>query len=167
MYAEAIVVEAKSADAWSTWEDDLRALASLVSEEQGRRFLQNTSVALDERVAAAERAAGAFISPRGFGLLRLLAEERDVDLIGDIRQRVLRASDEALGIDRVYVTTAIELDEEAVQDLRNRLEKPARTLRMTTEVDGKLLGGFVVRRGDDVLDLSVRARLVSLAATLR
>ena len=167
MYAEAVVAEAKSADTWSNWEDDLEALASLVSEEQGRRFLQNASVALDDRVATAERAAGAYISARGFGLLRLLAEDRDVDLIGDIRQRVLRASDEALGIDRVHVTTAIELEEEAVQDLRNRLEKPGRTLRMTTEVDGELLGGFVVRRGDDLLDLSVRARLVSLAATLR
>ena len=38
---------------------------------------------------------------------------------------------------------------------------------MTTDVDDNLLGGFVIRRGDDVLDLSVRARLISLAATLR
>ena len=67
----------------------------------------------------------------------------------------------------MHVTTAIELEESAVQDLRDRLQAPARSLRMTTEVDDKLLGGFVIRRGDDVLDLSVRARLVSLAATLR
>ena len=167
MYVEAVVADAKSSDAWSTWEDDLGALALLVSEEHGRRFLQNTSVSIDERVAVAERAAGGNISPRGFGLLRLLAEERDVDLIDDIRQRVIGASDEVLGVDRVHVTTAIELEEAAVQDLSNRLQAPARTLRMTTEVDDKLLGGFVIRRGDDVLDLSVRARLMSLAATLR
>ena len=67
----------------------------------------------------------------------------------------------------MHVTTAIQLEEAAVQDLRNRLEAPARTLRMTTDVDDNLLGGFVIRRGDDVLDLSVRARLISLAATLR
>ena len=43
MYVEAVVADAKSSDAWSTWEDDLGALALLVSEEHGRRFLQNTS----------------------------------------------------------------------------------------------------------------------------
>ncbi len=167
VYADAVTTDADSTNSWIDWEMDLEVLEALVSDESGRRFLQNTGITLADRMAAVQRAAGDSMSPRGVGLLQLLAEQRDIDLVGEIRVRVRRASDEALCIDRVHVTTAIELEEAALQELSGSLEKPDRNLRLTTEVDEKLFGGFVVRRGDDVLDLSVRARLESLAATLR
>ena len=167
VYADAVTTDAGDTDSWLDWETDIEVLEALVSDESSRRFLQNAGIALADRIAAAGRAAGDSMSPRGFGLLQLLAERRDINLVGEVRLRVRRASDEALRIDRVHVTTATELEDAALQDLSNCLEKADRNLRLTTEVDEKLLGGFIVRRGDDVLDLSVRARLELLAATLR
>ncbi len=167
VYADAVTADADATDSWLDWEMDLEVLEALVSDEAGRRFLQNTGISLADRMEAVQRAVGDSMSPRGVGLLQLVAEQRDIDLVGEIRVHVRRASDEALCIDRVHVTTAMELEEVALQELSSSLEKHDRNLRLTTEVDEKLLGGFIVRRGDDVLDLSVRARLESLAATLR
>jgi len=166
-YVEAVVAEAQAAQAWDGWEADLDVLSVVADDDQSRRFLQSTSIALDDRLLAVQRAAGEAISARGLGLLRLLAEQREVDLTPEIARRFRDAADEAQNVDRVHVTTAAALDEAEVRDLRDSLTTPGRSLRLTTDIDPALLGGFVVRRGDDVLDLSVHARLQALASTLR
>ena len=166
-YVEAVVADARAGQAWDVWETDLEVLRAIADDDQARRFLQSTSIGLDDRLGAVQRAAGAAVSARGLGLLRLLAEQRDVDLTSEIARRFRDAADEARQVDRVHVTTAAALDASDLRDLRDRLTAPGRTLRLTTDIDPALLGGFVVRRGDDVLDLSVRARLQALASTLR
>ncbi|MDP6721720.1 MAG: F0F1 ATP synthase subunit delta, partial [Pirellulaceae bacterium] len=90
-----MTTDADATDSWLDWEMDLEVLEALVADESGRRFLQNTGVTLADRMAAVQRAAGDSMSPRGVGLLQLLAEQRDIDLVGEIRVRVRRASDEA------------------------------------------------------------------------
>lgn len=166
-YVEAVVADARAGLAWDAWEADLEVLSAIADDDQARRFLQSTSIGLDERLQAVQRAAGEAISVRGLGLLRLLAEQREVDLTQEIAHRFRDAADEAQNVDRVHVTTAVSLAEAELRDLRQRLTAPGRTLRLTTDIDPALLGGFVVRRGDDVLDLSVHARLQALASTLR
>lgn len=166
-YVEAVVADARAGQAWDVWEADLEVLRAIADDDATRRFLQSTSIGLDERIQAVQRAAGEAISARGLGLLRLLADQREVDLTQEVAQRFRDAADEARNIDRVHVTTAAALDDAELDDLRDRLTAPGRMLRLTTDIDPALLGGFVVRRGDDVLDLSVRARLQALASTLR
>ena len=166
-YVEAVVADARAGQAWDAWEADLEVLSAVADDDSSRRFLQSTSIALDDRLLAVQRAAGDALSVRGLGLLRLLADQREVDLTQEIARHYRDAADEAQSVDRVHVTTAAALEDAELGDLRERLTAPGRTLRLTTDTDPALLGGFVVRRGDDVLDLSVRARLQALASTLR
>ena len=166
-YVEAVVADARAGQAWDAWEADLEVLSAVADDDSSRRFLQSTSIALDDRLFAVQRAAGDALSVRGLGLLRLLADQREVDLTQEIARHYRDAADEAQSVDRVHVTTAAALEDAELGDLRERLTAPGRTLRLTTDTDPALLGGFVVRRGDDVLDLSVRARLQALASTLR
>ena len=166
-YVEAVVADAQAGQAWDVWEADLEVLTAVADDDQARRFLQSTSIGLEERIQAVQRAAGDAISARGLGLLRLLAEQRETDLTQEVARRFRDAADEAQSVDRVHVTTAAPLGETELRDLRDSLAAPGRTLRLTTDTDPALLGGFVVRRGDDVLDLSVHARLQALASTLR
>lgn len=166
-YVEAVVADARAGQAWDVWEADFEILAAIADDDSARRFLQSTSIGLDDRIAAVQRAAGDSISARGLGLLRLLADQREVDLTQEVARRYREAADEAQNVDRIHVTAATALGDAELSDLRNRLTAPGRTLRLTTDIDPALLGGFVVRRGDDVLDLSVHARLQALASTLR
>jgi F-type H+-transporting ATPase subunit delta len=166
-YVDAIVADARAEQTWQAWEADLEILSAIADDDPARRFLHSTSIGLDDRLLAVQRAAGDAVSVRGLGLLRLLAEQREIDLTQEIARRFRVAADEAQHVDRVHVTTAALLEEAELRDLRDRLTAPGRTLRLTTDIDPALLGGFVVRRGDDVLDLSVHARLQALASTLR
>ena len=64
VYADAVTADADATDSWLDWEMDLEVLEALVSDEAGRRFLQNTGISLADRMEAVQRAVGDSMSPR-------------------------------------------------------------------------------------------------------
>ena len=63
----------------------------------------------------------------------------------------------------VEVTSAVELDEETVRNIGDRIaEQTGRTIELSSSVEPDILGGIVVRVGNQVLDASIRNRLDSL-----
>ena len=60
-------------------------------------------------------------------------------------------------------TSAVELDEAVVQRIGDEIGKQTgRRVELTKQVDPAILGGFVVRVGNAILDSSVRNRLEQL-----
>lgn len=75
--------------------------------------------------------------------------------------------DNAMGILRGSVITAIRLDEKRQQDVRRKLkDKVGKDMEVTFHIDPEILGGLVLRVGDKVVDASLRAQLGILRETL-
>jgi F-type H+-transporting ATPase subunit delta len=75
----------------------------------------------------------------------------------------------AAGADRVTVevTSAVELTPETRQKIAARLgEGSGRTIELLERVDPAIVGGLVLRRGDVIVDGSVRARIRQLRRRL-
>ncbi len=67
----------------------------------------------------------------------------------------------------VQIVSAFPLEGAPLAELLASLERKfARKLKPTVEVDPSLIGGVRVTVGDEVLDTSVRARLVSMQSAL-
>jgi F-type H+-transporting ATPase subunit delta len=67
----------------------------------------------------------------------------------------------------VYVTSAIEFDEELASRLEQRLSAgTGKQVRLHRSVDPDIIGGLVVRHGDTLVDTSLRGRLDQLRLTL-
>jgi F-type H+-transporting ATPase subunit delta len=67
------------------------------------------------------------------------------------------------GIQRAQVVSAVPLVESERERLHAEIEKmTGKKIRLTTEVDSRLLGGALVRIGDRVIDRSVRTLLDSV-----
>jgi F-type H+-transporting ATPase subunit delta len=164
---QAVVAAAERERAWDAWEADLDVLRGVIADDTVRTFLLHAGLPLTQRVGLIDRIPEEGLGVNGRGLARLLIERRDVDLVPDIEAAFVRRADEARNVDRVRVTTAVALTDTEFEDLRTRLAEPGRELRLSADTDPSILGGFVVRRGDNLLDLSVRARLQSLAGALR
>ena len=66
------------------------------------------------------------------------------------------------------ITSAFSLQGEELNSLLSTLKKRfgGKELRPTVNVDPELIGGVRVQVGDEVLDTSVKARLVSMQAAL-
>ena len=63
----------------------------------------------------------------------------------------------------VHVTSAVELDEETVRHIGERIQQQTgRQVELASTVEPDILGGIVVRVGNQVLDASIRNRLDSL-----
>ena len=166
VYAKAVVATARQDGSWDDWERDQSILRAISREEPLREFLENASLGLEQRLAVLGRLPIEQFGAQGRGMLRVLMEQRDLRLAADIEELFLRAADAERRLDRIHITTALPLNDDELSRLRAELAEPDRTLRLSTLVDPSILGGVVVRRGDNLLDLSVRARLQSLAAAL-
>jgi ATP synthase F1 delta subunit len=63
----------------------------------------------------------------------------------------------------VAVTSAVELDEQTVRSIGDRIaEQTGRKIELSSTVEPAILGGIVVRVGNQVLDASIRNRLETL-----
>jgi len=77
-----------------------------------------------------------------------------------------KAEDE--GYVEVEVLTAYALSKEAKQDFTATLEKTlGKKIHMNVTVDKSLIGGFLVRAGDRVIDGSIRGRLQHMQKALQ
>jgi F-type H+-transporting ATPase subunit delta len=100
---------------------------------------------------------------RFLNFLELLAERHRMPVIFRIR----RAYD-ALWRDEnkllpVTVTSAVDLDEQLVEGLGERIEEQTgKKVELTSRVDADVLGGLVLQVGNMVLDASIRNRLEQL-----
>jgi ATP synthase F1 delta subunit len=83
--------------------------------------------------------------------------------VARIRREYERLVDDASGILAVTVTSAVELDDAVVQGIGDQIgRQTGRTIELTRAVDPAILGGFVVRVGNAILDASIRNRLDQL-----
>ena len=166
-YVHVVVAAARREVSWDGWENDLRLLTTVLDDDYVRAFLEGADVPVAERINLVDRVAQPVLGAFGLGLLRVLVTCRDTELIREIERGFLGVADKERRLDRVHVTTAVPMGEQEADELHQRLVRPGHQLHLTTNIDATIIGGLVVRRGDNLLDLSVRARLQSLGRALR
>jgi F-type H+-transporting ATPase subunit delta len=95
--------------------------------------------------------------------LELLIEKHRVPAIHRIRRAFDKLWEQAHQVLPVQITSATELDEQTVKGIGDRIgEQTNRRVELTAEVDPDILGGIVLRVGNQILDASIRNRLDAL-----
>jgi F-type H+-transporting ATPase subunit delta len=92
--------------------------------------------------------------------LDLLVEKHRMPALFRIRRQFEERWQEENRLLPVQVTSAIELDDETVEQISSRIaEQTDRRIELSTEVNPEILGGIVLRVGNSILDASIRNRL--------
>ena len=95
--------------------------------------------------------------------LKLLVENHRMPVIYRLRREYERLWERENRLLPVVLTSAVELDEQTVKDLGERIgERTGNTVVLTTRVEPDIIGGIVVRVGNSILDASIRNRLEQL-----
>ena len=98
----------------------------------------------------------------------LLADKGRLDLLPAIAADFGVMLDEASGVSRGVVTTAVELDEVRMNEIKNKLEsQTGRKLVLEYVIDPSIIGGIILRVGDSVYDASLRAQLDNLRESIK
>ncbi len=131
-------------------------------------FLRNPAVDADARRELLEKHFRGKMADVLLNTLQVINRKNRAALIPLIYERYRLALEEARNEVEVYVTSAIALtDELRAQIRRAASEATGRNARLIEKVKPDILGGLIVRIGDDKIDTSVAGRLERMRDTLR
>ena len=142
--------------------DVLANLTSLAS------YLQSPRVALEAKTQLLDRALAAQISPVLLNFLKVVARRGRMDSLAEMAVAARHLFNEARQMVEVEVRAAVELDETMRSQLSDVLTSSlGRKVQLRVQVDSTLIGGIVLRIGDQVIDGSVVTRLTQMRQQIR
>lgn len=145
--------------------DELAAL--LRSDPRARQFLDTPRVSPAQKKAALTQALAGRAPAMFVRFVMVLTDKRRQSLLPEIALAYRDLTDERMGRIRVGVTISHAPDEALQAEIGNALaDRLGRTVIPTFTVDPELLGGMVVRVGDQILDGSLRTRAAHLRRRL-
>jgi F-type H+-transporting ATPase subunit delta len=167
-YANAVFDLAKSSNSLDQWSRMLALLAAASSEPKMQRMVESPDLSAEVKAHRLVDVCGAELNHRAGNLVGLLARNKRLGVIEEIREQFeARKAEEERVLD-VEVVTAYELSAEQSDKLRHALaSKFRREVNLTGRVDRAVIGGAVIRAGDTVIDASLRGRLDKLAESLQ
>jgi F-type H+-transporting ATPase subunit delta len=142
----------------------LHAVAELLRENpRVEKFLATPRIGGDARKDALRVAFEGRVPDLFLRFVLVVVAKRRQMLLREIAAEYQALVDEARGRVRAQVTVAREPDEALRHEITESLEKRlGKTVTAEISVDPELLGGIVVRVGDQVLDGSLRNRIGGL-----
>ena len=167
-YAEAAFRLADAPNALGKWSETIGALAMVAQDARVQAAVADPNL-------TEAKVAGLFISilagrldAEGENFVRVLAENRRLELLPQIREQFEVLKNEREGVVEAEVHSAFELTEAQVSDLVQRLEgKTGRKVRTTVHINKDLIAGVRIVLGDKVIDGSARAQLGALETALK
>jgi F-type H+-transporting ATPase subunit delta len=159
-YAQAVLDIADQDGSLPAWQADLDLLASLWSGDIPRAFFEDAHQSVHTRMQRARQVLGPRLSSQGLNLVLLLLERERTALIPYIARQFADLLRERAHQVVVQVTTALPLTPAQRDALVQRMQQTA-GVSVTVEetVDPAVIGGMVLRAGDQLLDLSIEGRL--------
>lgn len=166
-YALAIMEIARADGDLDSWLEAADALDELTSDGRFVNALQADGMT-EEKYLAIVRRVLPNATEKQLNVFRLLRRKTRLSLGPSIASYLRELADEERGVLRAVVTTAVALDAERMERVRQRIVSMTGRDRVELEaqVDPAILGGMVIRIGDQMLDGSTRARLQELRSSL-
>jgi F-type H+-transporting ATPase subunit delta len=163
VYSRALFEVAKEHDALDRLHDELGQFADALAADRNLQvFLFSPYFSSEEKKDGVSRIV-ADADPRLVNFLQLLAERHRMPVLFRIRRSFDEMWAEENRLLPVTVTSAVDLDEELVQEIGRRIgEQTGRRVELSSSVDPNVLGGLKVQVGNLVLDATVRNRLEQL-----
>lgn len=135
---------------------------ALAADRQLQVFFFSPYFSTKEKIDGLERAV-VDADPTVTQFLKVLIENRRMPAVLLIRKAFDSLSDDADGKLPVQITSAVPLDSATTGSLVDRIGKQTgRSVTLSTVVDPEIIGGLILRVGNQILDASVHTRLERL-----
>jgi len=165
-YAQAVFEIALEEGDLERWQSDLEKIVSMMGDKELAVFLENPKISF---AGKSKLLSGQMkeMSPLLLNLVMLLVSKGRLGIIDEIAQEYRILWNRHRGIELAEVTTAVPLAAEDEQKLARQLGSIVnRKVEIKAEVNPEIIGGFIARIGDQILDGSTRGRLAALKKKL-
>ncbi len=165
-YGQAIFELALKSKELEGCQEGLDQLTELTQDESLMAWLENPKLPFEAKERLLKERLGE-VHPFVLNLALLLVSKDSLRLVSEIGRQYRFLLDAHRGIEHAVLTSAIPLDEKDWEILSKRIaEILGRKVTFDLHVDPSLIGGFVARIGDTLIDGSVRQNLDSLGKNL-
>jgi F-type H+-transporting ATPase subunit delta len=166
-YARAAFELALGDDKLPEWDGWLGAVAATTAEAAMVAWLQSPYYDAEKAVDIIMEVLGAEVDARFQGYLGVLADNNRLLLCSEVRRlfsQLRQAAEKRL---EVRVVSAVELNGSQAERLREALARRMDCeITLKNDVDPAVLGGAVIYAGDQVIDGSLKGRLLRLESSL-
>jgi F-type H+-transporting ATPase subunit delta len=162
-YANALFEVARAEGSVGEVEDELfRFARTLAAEPRLRELLADQGQPVDGRLGLLDSLLSGKVAPVTLQLLQQIVRLPRGRLLDAMAERLAELAAEHRGRSVALVTAAAALTAEQERRLAEDLSRIyGRSLDVQVEVDPDLLGGLIIRVGDEVIDGSIAARLAA------
>jgi F-type H+-transporting ATPase subunit delta len=163
-YAEALLTAAEERQSVKQVRDDLTLIRRITKESRELQlFLKSPVVKKEKKQEVLEAVFAGRVQELTLHFIRLLTEKEREGLLLHTIDAFFRLHDSKLKISHITVNAAGNLSEEQIMKLANRFEAyTGKKVYLHIDIDKRLVGGFVARIDDVVLDGSVKRQLETL-----
>jgi F-type H+-transporting ATPase subunit delta len=167
-YARAVFELAKSQGQLDRWSRTLGLLAAVGDDPRVGGLIESPDLPAAVKAERLAGICGPELDDRGRQLVRLLAINKRLAVIGELKRQFEEFKAQEERVLDVEVISAFDLTGEQAEMLREALRGRFRKeVNLTSRVERNLIGGAVIRAGDTVIDGSIRGKLERLAETLQ
>jgi len=167
-YATALMEHASAAGNQQKIADDMLVFLSVLKESKDlKNALSNPIVNANQKLASLEKIFSGF-NAGTLDFFKLACNRHRESHLPAMAEAYLNLYRESEGIVKVNVQTAVALQDKEKEQIQAFVMKAsgARSVELDTTIDPGIIGGFVMRFGDRLLDTSIAAKLRKLKKEL-
>lgn len=161
-YSDAIFEIASQDDNLHEWGDFLKDLSEIFKDRKIQKFFLDPKINNNDKVALISE-SDIESDDKKINFLRLMIEKNKLFLIDSIHDRYKKLIDLNNGVKRAEIITAFELTETQLNQINDKLSNITKTKVIGNNVvDKSILGGFIAKFDDQMLDMSTIGKLSEL-----
>jgi F-type H+-transporting ATPase subunit delta len=166
-YAKAILDLASSKNSADAVANDMKTISTTINSNlELSTFIQNPTISVEVKEKALLEV---FANSNGVikGLFHLLFENKRFEILGEIATEYNNLFDESNGVQVAKVTTAIAMDADLEAKVLAKIATFSdKKITIENTIDPSIIGGFILRIGDQQYNASVANRLQVLKREL-
>lgn len=163
-YATALFEIAEEQSATSEFAEQVSIIIGTIDENpEFMQLLLNPKITQNEKIELIDKIFKDKVADEITGILTIIVQKGRQSLLVDILKEFLEMVDEYHGIVKATVTSAVELNNNQLAQIKTKIQSTTdKQIQLHTEVDSSLIGGMIIRVGDNVVDASIAGRLREL-----
>jgi len=167
-YAKALFALAKENNAFESMKNDMALLYQCIHDLPELQYvIQSPVIKVSDKVKLFGETFKSSFSPITLSFITLVLENRREEYLLGISRYFLTLLKTEQGIQSAEIVTAIPLNEELKKSLLHFITTKFKTkVDLNETVDEKLIGGFILRVGDQQLDASISNKLAQIKSSL-
>ena len=166
-YAQALFLIAEEKGDQEQWLADLELLASSSRNSDFIAFIDSPKIENVKKIEVIKEAFSKFVSEMALNFVSLLATRNSVASLSNIADAFQELVDSEKGVERAEIVSEVKLTDEQERDIVDKLaQMVGKELSVTTYVDESILGGYLARVGDRLVDGSVKTQLENMRREL-